>query len=196
MTPAAAPEPQATDPARSESWRPTLPERVVIGRRTGKAAAVLAVACGLIHIPVLLSHMGAFPGTSLLMLALSCACLPCAKSLWNAPLTRDWGIVAGISASMLVLHLLMMEGMKTAPSLADSATRMPAHHHSSMPNVGARVDLHGLGATLLNVATALAVTQTLLATGLIIVATMARARRARSQPSSLSTARTTPKQRP
>lgn len=193
MTPAVGAGPQVTEPARSESWRPTLPERVVIGRRAGKAAAALAVACGLIHIPVLLSHMGALPGTSLLMLALSCACLPCAKSLWNAPLIRDWGIAAAISASMLTLHLLMMEGMTTAHRHDDGATTMPAHQHSSMPTVSAGVDQHGLGATALSVATALTVIQILLATGVMIVATVSRAHRARYQPSSSSTARITPK---
>ncbi|PBC35075.1 hypothetical protein CJ179_49905 [Rhodococcus sp. ACS1] len=177
---------EATSPTRlqPESWRPTLPQRLVVGRRAGKAAAALAVACGLIHIPVLLLHLGAYPGTSLLMLALSCACLPCAKSLWNAPLMRDWGIAAAISASMLTLHLIMMEGMTTADSNADGAMRMPAHHHSSMPTVSAGGDLHGLGATALSVATALAVAQILLACGAMVVATVSRAHRARSQSSS------------
>lgn len=188
MTSAVGSGPQASETSLAESWRPTLPERVVIGRRAGKAAAALAVACGLIHIPVLLLHMGAYPGTSLLMPVLSCACLPCAKSLWNAPLIRDWGIAAAISASMLTLHLLMMEGMTTAQSHGDGAM-MPAHHHSSMPTVSAGVDLHGLGATALSVATSLTVAQILLATGAMIMASVSRALRARSQSSSLSTAR-------
>lgn len=178
MTSTAGTGRRLSGPPRPGQRRPTLPEKVVVGRRAGKAAAILAVVCGLIHIPVLFSHLGTFPGTSLLMLILSCACLPCAKSLWNAPLLRDWGTVATISGSMLVLHSLMMQGMKMPSKLADGVTGMAEHHHSSMtmPDGGAQMDMHGLGALLLDTATALAVSQLVLAAAVMIVARVRRGR--------------------
>ncbi|MFF2112510.1 hypothetical protein [Rhodococcus koreensis] len=114
--------------AAATVWRPTLPDNPVRATAAGKVAALLVLACVAAHIPVLLTHLPHFPGTSVLMLALSCACLVCVGHLWTKPTIRDWATTGALAAGMLVLHaMLMVSMMNTLTGVANTAT--PGHRH-------------------------------------------------------------------
>lgn len=156
-------------------WRPNLPDNPVRATAAGKVAALLALACITAHIPVLLTHLTYFPGTSLLMLALAGACLPCAGHLWTKPTIRDWATTGALAAGMLVLHAMLMSSMahnETGPV----KTAIPRQHHGSTAS-------HAVNAApmperplelLFYAATALAVVQVAMVTVIVLPAVLRR----------------------
>ena len=165
--------------AAATVWRPTLPVNPVRATAAGKVAALLVLACVAAHIPVLLTHLPHSPGTSLLMLALSCACLFCVGHLWTKPTIRDWSTTGALAAGMLVLHAMMMVSMtNTLTGAANTAT--PGHRHRSAPHtVDAAPPPSGTLELLFYGASALALIQVFLAV-VIVLPTMLRSRSQRT----------------
>ncbi|MDI9938659.1 MULTISPECIES: hypothetical protein [Rhodococcus] len=165
--------------AAATVWRPTLPVNPVRATAAGKVAALLVLACVAAHIPVLLTHLPHFPGTSLLMLALSCACLFCVGHLWTKPTIRDWSTTGALAAGMLVLHAMMMVSMtNTLTGAANTAT--PGHRHRSAPHtMDAAPTPSGTLELLFYGASALALIQVFLAV-VIVLPTMLRSRSQRT----------------
>jgi hypothetical protein len=158
---------------------PTVPVQTVHGRHVGKAAAVIAVSCAILHIPVIVVHLHAHPVIALLMLALTTVCLGCVTRLWYGPMLQDWGAISVLAVSMLVLHLSMgtSTNHSTAPPMMHSAA-----HHDGMEML-AESSMHVSGATqpLFYAATILAGAQALLGSALVVSAISARRRAPRTE---------------
>ncbi|WP_213571129.1 hypothetical protein [Rhodococcus sp. USK13] len=159
-------------------WRPTLPDNPVRATAAGKIAALLALACVTAHIPVLLAHFAHFPGTSLLMLALAGACLPCAGHLWTKPTIRDWVTAGALAAGMLVLHAMLMFSMTHAETgTAATTTAATGHHHGSAAHTMNTASLpDGPLGLLFYGASALALVQVAMAVVIVLPGTFRRHR--------------------
>jgi hypothetical protein len=112
-----------------------LPRRpdVIVGR----PAAMIMVACALVHAVGALEHWA--PVLSVLTIAVAVVCLLCVPHLWRAPRTVDWVWVTLGSAAMLVLHLIM---------LAEPAGTGHAHSTAALTNTGSLDALSVLGLAL------------------------------------------------
>lgn len=167
-------------PTAVAGWRPTLPDNPVRATAAGKVAALLALACVTAHIPVLLTHFAHFPGTSLLMLALAGACLPCAGHLWTKPTIRDWATTSALAAGMLVLHAMMMSSMTHTETGTATTTAATGHHHGSAAHTMDTASMpDGPLELLFYGASALALIQAFLAV-VIVLPTMLRSRSQRT----------------
>ena len=86
----------------------------------GRVAAGLAVASAVVHL--LLLDAGSL--SSLAMVAMAAVCLPCAVHLWRSPSASVWRFTALVDATMLVVHLQMLE---------EPAMDMPGMAHGPDP---------------------------------------------------------------
>ena len=87
----------------------------------GRVAAVAALGSAAVHL-VLLDGSSL---SSVVMVLLAAACLPCAWHLWRSPTASVWRSTALVDAVMLVVHLQMlgepamdMPGMSSGPDPA------------------------------------------------------------------------------
>jgi len=87
----------------------------------GRPAAVVMVACALVHAAGAVEHWA--PALSVLTIAVAVVCLHCVPHLWRAPRTVDWVWVTLGSAAMLVLHLIML-AQPAAPGHAHGRTAL------------------------------------------------------------------------
>lgn len=169
-------------------------------RRTAAAGAAVS---GLLHL-LMLGHgdHGGHLGGVLLMSAMAIVCLPCAGHLWRAASQRTWTVIAVMNTAMLAVHIWMLssdapqasvaEASATAPAetsttaapIAPGAMVVPGHVHgpAGIADIGT-VSTGSLAGTLhqllLPLASAVALTEILLAAaGLILMRRgAARARR-------------------
>ena len=72
----------------------------------GRVAAVAALGSAAVHL-VLLDGSSL---SSVVMVLLAAACLPCAWHLWRSPTASVWRSTALVDAVMLVVHLQMLGG--------------------------------------------------------------------------------------
>lgn len=156
------------------------PAAVVPARRAGRVVAVLASSCVVVHVPVLMQHMGSYPGASVLMLVLTMACIPCIAHLWKGPRVRDWVATTGIAATMLVVHLSMLGAMDPESSgmTSDMAT-MVGHHPPAQELPSTSLGIEGLGHHLMAVANSLAAAQLVVAAttlSVVVICTRLRGR--------------------
>ena len=172
----------ATTTADAAGWRPTVPANPVRANAAGKVAALLALVCVAAHIPVLLTHLALFPGTSLLMLALAVACVACARHLWTKPTIRDWSTAGVLAAGMLVLHAMLMFSMThtETTSGAESASATGHHHGPAARPTETATMLDGPVEVLFFAASALALIQVAMATIVVLPVTLRRPRAPRA----------------
>ncbi|MEB3370117.1 hypothetical protein [Saccharopolyspora mangrovi] len=128
----------------------------------GKLAAVLAINCVTAHVPLVAGHVGTHPASSLVMAALSAACLPCAVHLWRGPRLRTWITAGALAASMLAVHLIAM-----IPVAGDHAPGYHGHGNDGHGDHGSGMLFGDLASPLMLVATILAVVQVALACAVI-----------------------------
>src|SRR5689334_9388540 len=90
----------------------------------GRVAAPLMPASAVVHVLLLdAASLG-----SILMALMAAACLPCAWQLWRNATARAWRFVAAMEGTMLVLHLQMIDGGRSA---VDAYHAMPGMEHDS-----------------------------------------------------------------
>lgn len=76
-----------------------------IAPRVGKRAALVSVACVLVHVPLLATHGRHHPIVSAGMVITSLACAGCARHLWRGPTARTWLATLVLTLTMLLLHV-------------------------------------------------------------------------------------------
>jgi len=113
----------------------------------GRLGAVLAACSAVLH-GVSLGHSGN-RWVAALMLAMIVACLYCAYELWTRDTVRGWVLVAVMNLGMIGVHLPMSTG----------------HHHGAAMPMGAAAPV------AMEVATAVAVIEVLLAAAVLYVRT-------------------------
>lgn len=77
-------------------------------RRLGKVGAAVAVACVVLHVPVLGAHLASAPLSAVFMAVLSIGCLSCARHLWRDPGVRAWVTCLVLALAMLALHTVLV----------------------------------------------------------------------------------------
>lgn len=131
---------------------------------------MVALVCVLLHIPLVWMHWAEFPGTSLIMLGVAAACVPCALHLWRRPTQQAWARAGALAGAILTLHLMMVFMMLTARTNEVDSTKHGFHHHGTVPTVlSAPGPVHEhAGMSIFYVASGLAVFQILLAVAMVI----------------------------
>lgn len=117
---------------------PILLSNPAVPQRLGRVAGLLALACLIAHIPLIASHFAAAPIIGAAMVAVSMACVPCARRLWIAPTTQDCTIAAVLAATMVGLHLLLTISTTRSNTPAPSDMSTPGHHHTDMSAIADR----------------------------------------------------------
>ncbi|MGY1823443.1 hypothetical protein [Geodermatophilus sp. SYSU D00079] len=88
------------------STSPLRPAAVGLPTVAGRAAAVLALASAGVHAAAV--DTGSL--TSLAMVGMALACLPCAWHLWRAPAPRVWATTVALDLGMLAVHAPVAAG--------------------------------------------------------------------------------------
>lgn len=123
----------------------------VVGRR---ACAVLAASSAVLH-GVMVGDAGS--AVAVLIVAMTVACLYCARELWTAGSPRVWCIVAVMNLAMVAVHW-----------------SMPGHHHGQVA-AGISVGDASPMSTLMVVATTISVVEATIATAVLWIQTRRRA---------------------
>lgn len=112
---------------------PVLLSNPAVSHRWGRSAAVLALACLIAHLPLIVSHVTAAPVSTAAMAIVSLACIPCARRLWTAPTAQDCAVAAALASVMVGVHLLL--GITMAGPTAPPSPDMPIamHQHGGVP---------------------------------------------------------------
>lgn len=134
------------------------PRSAVIARR---AAAGLAATSAVLH-GLMLGDVGTV-AAAVLMAGMAGACLYCARELWLAGTTRAWCLVAVMNLAMVAVHLPVSAG-----------------HHGRHVAVDAAVP----PSTIMTVATALAITEVVIAATVLWCRTRGNARALSAAPKS------------
>jgi hypothetical protein len=135
------------------SWRSAQRGSVVVAAIIRGAGAVLATSSAVLH-AFTLSHAGG-PIVAVAMIAMIVACLFCAQELWTTDTMRGWVGAGLMSLAMIGVHL---------------ATTAGHRHHGSVV-----VEPAG-GASVMAVATGVAVLEVMLAATVLLYRTRHRAR--------------------
>jgi hypothetical protein len=120
---------------------PTLPRRPEV--TVARPAAVVMVACALVHTVGAAQHWSA--GLSVLTIAVALACLHCVPHLWRAPRTVDWVWVTLGGAAMLALHLIMLAQPAGAGHAHGAATPAGSSSLGALSVLGLVLPLIGFG---------------------------------------------------
>lgn len=80
------------------------PDRKVV-IHLGRLAAVLAMACAVLHLVMAVSALSLAP--TVIGLGMAAMCLPCIAALWRGPTPATWRMAAGMAGVMLGLHWLL-----------------------------------------------------------------------------------------
>lgn len=109
----------------------------VVAAHIGRITACVIAACAVAHIPVVVGHAEAHPVMSILMTAISMACLTCLLHLWRAPTIWTWRMVQALAAAMLVVHLPMLLSGADSSDPGRVSTSSHDHAHTSGDATGA-----------------------------------------------------------
>jgi hypothetical protein len=122
-----------------EPRTPVLLANPSVNPTVGKTAAVIASVCVLAHVPLLIGHFSQFPKTTLLMLAMSCACIPCARRLWLDPRTQDCTTAGALAAVMVGLHVTLAFEMASIEHGDIATLPEPLHRHLATASTAANI---------------------------------------------------------
>lgn len=120
---------------------PPLPHRP--DALLARPAAVVMVACALVHGWCAVRHWS--PVLSVLTIVVALACLHCMPHLWRAPRTVDWVWVTLGSAAMLALQLIMLAEPPGPGHRHGAATITAGSSLDALTALGLLLPLFGFG---------------------------------------------------